>query len=176
MVCAGLWLGAVASLGMVDRSLGCGDHCHGNPLDVGFSRAFTNDDAQVDDPNRDAGDHGLDPGNGKPVGECRASVDSSDTVRVTIQNAYPGYRCRVWVKVRNLGCRDVRRASVSISAPAALAVTEVSPARCYVLKPGDQKYEVYDVRVLQAAREGTTYRFVIRTTFMEALQGCHGCR
>ena len=175
LLSTGLLLAAVTSLGMFDSSLSCGDNCRRNPLGVEFSRAFTNDDGVVNDSGKDPSDNGIDPGNGKPVGSCMASPNSSGTVRVTIQNGYPGYVCRVWVKIRNTGCKDVRRQSVSISAPSALAVTEVSPRQCYVLRPGDQRYEVYDALVLQSAQELATYQFSIRTTFTENRQGCGGC-
>jgi hypothetical protein len=175
MLSTGLVLVALTSLGMFDRSLSCGDSCRRNPLGVEFSRAFTNDDAVVNDSSRDPADNGIDPGNGKRVGGCVASLSSSGTVRVTIQNGYPGYVCRVWVKVKNVGCRDVRRQSVSISAPSVLQVTEVSPRQCYVLRAGDQRFEVYDVLVLQAAHELATYQFTARLTFTENRQGCGGC-
>ncbi len=175
LLSAGLLLAAATSLGMFDSSLSCGDNCRRNPLGVEFSRAFTNDDAVVNDASRDPTDNGIDPGNGKRVGSCVASLSTSGSVRVTVQNAYPDYACRVWVKIRNTGCKDVRRQSVSISAPSALTVTEVSPRQCYVLGPGQQRYEVYDVLVLQSAREMTTYQFTIQTRFVENREGCGGC-
>jgi len=175
LLSTGLLLAAATSLGMFDSSLSCGDNCRRNPLGVDFARAFTNDDAVVNDASRDPADNGIDPGNGKRVGSCVASLSSSGTVRVTVQNGYPGYICRVWVKVRNTGCRDVRRQSASISAPSALLVTEVSPRQCYVLGPGSQRFEVYDVQVLQSAREMTTYTFTVQMKFAENRQGCGGC-
>jgi hypothetical protein len=173
---AGLLLVGVTSVGMFDSSLSCGDNCRRNPFGVEFARAFTNDDGVVNDSSRDPSDNGIDPGNGKPVASCVASIISSSAVRVTIQNGYPGYVCRLWVKIRNSGCRDVRRTTASISAPSALAVTEVSPRQCYVLRPGNYRYEVYDARVLQSAREMTTYTFTVRIPFTESRQGCGGCR
>jgi hypothetical protein len=173
---ASLLLAAVTSLGMFDSSLSCGDGCRRNPLGVEFTRAFTNDDGVVNDPSRDPSDNGIDPGNGKQVANCVASLSSSGTVRVTIQNGYPAYRCRVWVKIRNTGCRDVRRQTASISAPSALTVSEVSPRQCYVLRPNDQRYEVYDVQVLQSAQQLASYTFTIRINFAESRQGCGGCR
>jgi hypothetical protein len=168
-------LAAATSLGMGDPSFSCG-HCGRTSLGVEFTRAFTNDDGVVNDRSRDPGDNGVDPGNGKPVGRCLASLVGTGTVQVSIANGYPGYTCRVWVKVRNVGCKGVRRQSVAITAPAELVVTEVSPRLCYVLQPGDQRFEAYDVQVLQSAEEAATYQFMIRTTFREALSGCSGCR
>jgi hypothetical protein len=172
---AGMLLAAATSLGMGDPSFGCG-HCGRTSLGVEFTRAFTNDDGVVNDRSRDPGDNGVDPGNGKAVGRCLAGVVGPGTIQVTIENGYPGYTCRVWVKIRNAGCKQVRRQSVAITAPPELAVTEVSRRPCYVLQPGDQRFEGYDVQVLQSAEEAATYQFVIRTTFRKALSGCSGCR
>ena len=173
---AGMLLAAAASLGMGESSLSCGDDCRRTLLGVEFTRAFTNDDGVVNDRSRDPGDNGVDPGNGKPVGRCLASLVGPGAVQVTIENGYPGYTCRVWVKIRNVGCKQVRRQSVAITAPAGLAVTEVSPRPCTVLQPGEQRFEAYDVQILQSAEETAVYQFMIRETFREALSGCGGCR
>jgi len=175
IVSAVMLLAAGTSLGMGDPSFSCG-HCGRTSLGVEFTRAFTNDDGVVNDRSRDPGDNGVDPGNGKAVGRCLASPVGTGTVRVSITNGYPGYTCRVWVKVRNVGCKAVRRQSVAITAPPELAVTEVSPQPCLVLQPGQERFEAYDVRILQSAEETAVYQFMIRETFREALSGCGGCR
>jgi hypothetical protein len=156
-----------ASLGLVDSSLSCGN-CTQPRLSVVYLRAFTDDDGVVNEPGKDSADNGIDPGNGKAVASCTAWVDTQNRVRVTIANGYPGYRCRLWVKMRNVGCRSVRRGPAVITSPSVLSVVEVRPGSCSVLRPGDSQYGAFDVEVRQSARELATYFFTVETRFTEA--------
>jgi hypothetical protein len=158
---------AFASLGLVDQALTCGG-CVGPPYAVKFKRAFTNDDGVVNDSKKDAGDNGVDPGNGKRVATCLAKMESDDKVKVTITNAYPAYTCRVWVKFGNTGCKSIHQKSRLITAPPELTVTDVSPQSCSTLKPGDELFEAFDVRIKQSARQAFSYQFTISTKFTEA--------
>jgi hypothetical protein len=166
LVVAGLVVTA-ASLGLVDSSLSCAN-CTQPRLSVVYIRAFTNDDGVVNESGKDSADNGIDPGNGKAVASCTAWVDNQNRVRVTIANGYPGYRCRLWVKMRNVGCRSVRRGPAVISSPSVLSVVEVRTGSCSLLRPGDCQYGVFDVDVRQSARELATYYFTIETRFTEA--------
>ena len=67
----------------------------------------------------------IDPGEDKDVGSCSCSIDVNDPSKiiVTILNAYPGYRCEVYTKIRNAGTVPINITDVNITAPPEIVIT-----------------------------------------------------
>ncbi len=102
-----------------------------------FEAAFTDDDGEVNDPEKDSNDVGNCPIGGrdisscdpaasgrdpkpryeKDVGWCGARVDGEDNNvgHVNIRNGYPSYFCTAWFDVLNDGSIPVKVASVTIN-------------------------------------------------------------
>lgn len=157
-----LGLLAVGSFALIDSR---GEAWGGGSADVRFIRAFTNDDGSVDDPARDPGDDGIDPGYEKSVANCGAVIAAHDRVRVTVVNGYPSYTCTLWVKVYNSGTKDVRQKGVRISAPPQLGVRPgVAPA-CKLLRRGKWAWWSFQVHVEQAASYQTSYTFTVKLDY-----------
>jgi hypothetical protein len=112
-------------------------------VDSVFVDPFTDDDNQVNDPEKDIGDTGFceeymygDPGSCDPaasgknvarkdkdVGHCEAIVDlvadpTGETLLVTIDNAYPSYYCTVFFHIYNNGTVPVKILGLSLGGPA----------------------------------------------------------
>jgi hypothetical protein len=162
-VFAGVALGL--ALGRPQPALSCGGGCGGSSLGVRFLAAFTNDDGVVNSAGLDPLDNGIDPGYEKRVAACRAWLATSDKVRVEVQNGYPSYTCRLWVRVKNTGTSAVYYRGSSIDAPAVLTVTDVTGSSCLKLKPGESRYVSFTVHIEQPARQLAGYTFEVEPLY-----------
>ncbi|NIS82349.1 MAG: hypothetical protein GTO14_19560 [Anaerolineales bacterium] len=160
----------IASLAFGDSTLGYahdvkGRYCYAHP-NVRFVKAYTNDDGAVHNSNHDPHDSGNDPGLGKDTARCIAQLQSSGEILVTITNAYPGYTCQFWTKIRNVGKVPLKYSRPVIDSPSELTVTKAgSDKMCGVLYPWKRKLDSYIIRVEQSAKQGSSYSFVIEQKF-----------
>jgi hypothetical protein len=139
---------------------------------VKYVAAFTDDDGHVDSNSKDPHDGGTDPGYSKNVATCYAHVIKSDTVQVTIRNAYPGYSCTIWSRIQNVGNKSLKYKTPTITSPSVLTVSSSLASACNVLKPSNKVYQRTVVHVEQSANQGASYQFLIKTRFEEANHGC----
>lgn len=158
MVCLG------ASLALLfarpESAESCGG-CGRGSLAAAFVRTFTNDDGIVDRSGFDPSDDGTDPGYDKAVAWCEARIVGPTRLRVTMANTYPSYTCTLWGKIRNVGSREIRYRGMTVRAPAALTVKDLTPVLCGPLKVGKSMEVVFSVHVEQAARQASFYSFDI---------------
>jgi hypothetical protein len=104
-----------------------------------FYDAFTDDDGDVDNPEKDNGDAGTcaeyqynpagigscDPNKFGPdptrylkdVGYCKAEIDTADAqkLHITVTNGYPSYYCTVWFDIWNNGSIPVKIQSLTVT-------------------------------------------------------------
>jgi hypothetical protein len=103
-------------------------------VDAIFDVAFTDDDGEVNNPLKDAGDVAPCPlfGDGacdpkafgpnplrydKDVGDCKAWIDDKDPelLYVEVENGYPSYHCTVWYDILNNGTIPVMIQSLQLT-------------------------------------------------------------
>ncbi|AET32553.1 hypothetical protein [Pyrobaculum ferrireducens] len=95
-------------------------------------------------------------------GSLSSSGDNDLDLKITVTNAYPGYKCSVTFNVVNTGTIPVKGPVIVIpSSPWTdgniLVEHDITTAACTQLHPGDtQRFQV-NVTTLQAASESTTY-------------------
>lgn len=171
---------AVVSLGLDQErwSFACGGKGEvGCPRCIGvrFVTAFTDDDGKVDEGGRDPWDSGVDPGYEKRVGRCQAQLIDGKQVRVVLFNTYPSYTCRFWLKVKNVGSKEVRLDTPVIAAPPELTLRVVEAPSCTTLYPGKRLYVGYSIHVEQSAERETAYPFAIEHSFSQVTSGCSWC-
>ncbi len=121
----------------------------------------------------ETGDVGIDPGYGKDVASCTAVLRSADVVGVDIDNAYPGYTCRLMVTIVSTGDAPLMRAAPAISTVPAITVTPDDDT-CGNLAPGAEWVTGYAIRINQVAEQEAIYGFTIDTRFAEAEPGTIG--
>lgn len=168
----------VASLGLAEGRWSQASSVAGTfgteEADVLFVAAFTDDDGQVDNPELDPDDDGVDPGYDKAVAACIAALDTQGDAQITVGNGYPSYTCRFWVTAQNVGLIPLRFASPEIETPSELTVLELNPVPCGVLHAGESEVEAFSVHIEQQAAQRASYSFAIRKTFTQAEAGTVG--
>ena len=139
---------------MWDKSLYIEGTVNTGDLDVIFANVRCNDE-------------GPDPGGdkeGKNVGSCSWSLsEDSETMTVTIDNAYPCYYCIIEFDLVNVGTIPVKIQSVSLSNPHPDELT-VSYEGLVVgtqIDPDGSVHACLYVHLEQPAEEGASYSFTI---------------
>jgi len=90
-----------------------------------------------------------------------------------IDNAYPGYTCRLMVTIVSTGDAPLMRAAPAISTVPAITVTPDDDT-CGNLAPGAEWVTGYAIRINQVAEQEAIYGFTIDTRFAEAEPGTIG--
>ena len=111
---------------------------------------------------------------GKNVANCSVTVEKVDTehdvikLKVTINNAYPGYTTDISMVIKNVGTVPVKLAGYSISSydQNALRVSLSIPSDTQI-DPGDNSTYVLHITVLQGAEENAQYSFEVTLTFAQ---------
>ena len=111
------------------------------------------------------------------VARCAARNLDAQTMRVTMQNAYPGYTCSfVMVTINKMGVKLVID-NIEINVDPALQLTEIdTPQIGDVLKQRRRLYGTYAVTVLQEAMQGATLEFDIRISLAHPQRRRHALR
>lgn len=117
-------------------------------------------DASTDDPPGT-----IDPGYGKDVASCTATVVDKHLVEVVITNAYPSYTCTFTTTIYNGGCLPECRKPLEFDVPPVLTVTDLNDLTGVILYPGEKDIEEFSVHLEQEAEQGATYYFTIKKPF-----------
>lgn len=106
-------------------------------------------------------DTGVDPGKDKNVGCCICVIDSTNAI-VTINNAYPGYECRINFTIKNTDAQAVNITTVNITAPPAIDVIADPDLVGKTLDSDEETDGFIDVHVNDLATQSTTYSFTVK--------------
>lgn len=120
-----------------------------------FTSCSCNDPAGTIDPDKD-----------KDVGCCACQIEAvvnATNATVTINNAYPGYECRINFTIQNIASLDVNITSVNVTAPDAINIS-VGPSNLVgtTLKQWGEADGFIDVHVNDSATQSTTYNFTVK--------------
>lgn len=125
---------------------------------------------------------GLDPNRiSSDVARCKAIRIDKQTMRVRIQNAYPGYVCSFTVVTVNRAGAKLVLDDILIDVDPGLELEEIDgPAPGDVLKRRRSLHGAYGVTVLQEAPQGETLEFDIEFSFVRRHwrpppKCCHHC-
>jgi len=119
-------------------------------------------------------DMGIDPGLDKDVATCTVEPEEYDEegnvikVKITLDNAYPGYAPSITLYASNIGTVPVKLLSHDVSGlnETALEVTLYIPEDTQIDPEGELELGI-GIRVLQGADELTTYTFEVAYTFAQ---------
>jgi len=136
--------------GMWDKILYIDGTVNTGEVDADFDAAFTDDSGT-----------NIDPGYDKHVASCEVSGVGTQTLYITIENAYPSYRCRVDFQVTNTGTIPVIvNAFNTTGVPAELDVTLTDlPIGTQIDPPMGEAHGDVEIHVLQTAAELANYGF-----------------
>jgi len=99
----------------------------------------------------------IDPGEDKDVGCCICEIVDPTNATVTIDNAYPGYQCRITFKLKNTDTEAVTITIVNITTPSAIKVSADPSLMGKVIQPTEEIQGFIDMRVNDSAMENANY-------------------
>lgn len=107
----------------------------------------------------------IDPGKGKDVGCCtcvKEAVVNPTNATVTINNAYPGYECRINFTIQNIASQTVNITSVNVTPLLAIDFSVDPGLVGTTLGPGEEADGFIVVQVNNLAAQSTTYSFTVK--------------
>jgi len=137
-------------------------------VDVEFGNVYTDDPPETTDPGYD-----------KDVATCYASLEQIEDedegnasgnndldLVITIENAYPSYRCTVYFEVKNTGTIPVKGPHITIEDNFNGAVTyEHNMEEEVQIDPGQSEWFYISFHVEQEASENSTYTLQLKLMF-----------
>ncbi len=107
-------------------------------------------------------DTGVDPGKDKDVGCCTCEIVDPTNATVTIDNAYPGYECRINFTIKNTDAQAVNITSVNVTPLLAIDFSADPGLVGKTLQPDEETDGFIDVCVNNLATQSTTYTFTVK--------------
>lgn len=113
-------------------------------------------------------DTGTDPGYDKDVASCSVELSAdTETMTVTIDNAYPCYTCVITYDIVNTGTIPVKIQSITVTNPDEVTVTIESPKVGDQIDAGHPEAGNLLIHVEQAADPGATYTFSVEILLVQ---------
>jgi hypothetical protein len=143
---------------MALAALGVGYGHWTKTLDINGS--VTTGEVNADFDSASTSDTGIDPGYTKDVGTCTVSGVGTQTLTITVDNAYPSYTCDVDFTITNTGTIPLKVNALSLTGGAPeVTVDWTTVAVGQQIEPGEEAPGDIHIHVEQCAAENTTYTF-----------------